>query len=163
MAGKSKVQEAQRLDLLEAILRAGATDLASIDAEIAAKEEALAAAKREIETELAMLKQLRRVLDVKLNGKPARKVRQPKAAKAKGTGGGGQGTGSDDDDTVSVGGLASQIIHLLDAGTGVAPIDLLAERLGRNVHGIKLAISKCRQLQLLDGGRVAMAGYVDED
>lgn len=58
--------------LVDLLKRAGAADLADIDQQIAAKQAELDEATKRIGGELDALKVIRKVLDVKINGKPAR-------------------------------------------------------------------------------------------
>lgn len=66
--------------LVDLLARASVADLAGIDQQIAAKQADLDAATKKLGDELDALKAIRKVIDIKLNGKPPRKVRQPKAS-----------------------------------------------------------------------------------
>ena len=72
-------------DLIDLLAKASAADLAKLDARIADKESELAAVAARIGGELESLKSLRKVIDVKLNGKPARKKPERKAKSAAAT------------------------------------------------------------------------------
>ncbi len=71
----AKTAQPSLVDLLK---KATAADLADIDQQIAAKQAELDEATKLIGGELDALKVIRKVLDVKINGKPAR---QPRGAK----------------------------------------------------------------------------------
>lgn len=61
------------------------------------------------------------------------------------------------------GALALKILAVLDTGSGVAPLEHLVKETGASAQGLNMAITKCRQLKRLDDGRIALAGYRDDD
>ncbi len=66
--------------LLDMVNAATADDLAQIDQKITSAEADLSQTVAKAEAEIASLKSLRRVIDIKINGKPARKKREAKAS-----------------------------------------------------------------------------------
>lgn len=59
--------------------------------------------------------------------------------------------------------LAYRIVSLLDHCGGVAPISHLINVLTKPAAAIAKAVEKCPQLQELPDGRIALAGYKDEE
>lgn len=59
--------------------------------------------------------------------------------------------------------LASQIISVLDSGAGVAPLEYLVRETGKGAQAVNMAITKCDRLKRMPDGRIALAGYKDED
>jgi hypothetical protein len=74
--------------LLDMLAKAGAGDLAEIDEQIATKQAELDALSKKLVDELAGLLQLRKVVNIRVNGKPPRKKPERKAKT-----GGGRGKG----------------------------------------------------------------------
>ena len=72
--------------LLEQLEACGEATLAELDEQIAAEEQQLAELTSKREAKIAALKSVRKVIDVKVNGKPARKKPQRKAEGEEGTG-----------------------------------------------------------------------------
>lgn len=77
-----KAAKQKQASLVDLLAKVSVADLADIDQQIAAKQAELDEANKRIGGELDALKTIRKVIDIKLNGKPARKKREPKAAKA---------------------------------------------------------------------------------
>lgn len=152
--------------LVELVAKATEADLASIDEQITAKEAELADATRRIGGELDALKALRKVVDVKLHGKPQRKPRQAKAASHKSNGEpNGFRSGPPAPSRVAVHSdttLASEIIGAINLHGPLLP-DTLARKLDRSPVGIKMAVGKSDHLKLLSDGRVALANHDESD
>lgn len=74
---KTATPQTSLVDLLN---KASASDLADIDQQIAAKQTELDEATKKIGGQLDSLKAIRKVLDLRINGKPARKKREPKSS-----------------------------------------------------------------------------------
>lgn len=77
-----KTAKQKPASLVDMLAKVSVADLADIDQQIAAKQAELDEATKKIGGELEALKTIRKVVDIKLNGKPARKQRQPKGTKA---------------------------------------------------------------------------------
>lgn len=73
----TKTQQPSLVDLLN---KATAADLADIDQQIADKQSELDEATKQLITDLESLKAVRKVIDIRVNGKPARKKREPRKA-----------------------------------------------------------------------------------
>lgn len=80
-----KSKQAQKL--IETLAAAGPEELAAIDEQIAALEQELAGLVADKRKAIDALKRLRAVLDVQLNGKPAKAKRQKRAAAESSAGG----------------------------------------------------------------------------
>lgn len=145
-------------NLIEVLSTAGESDLLEIDAQIEAKEKELADTTKALEGELAALQYLRRVVDVKLHGKPARKQRQAKAAKA-GPSPAQAPAGPDRDGLEPMhAALASQIVALITKEGPITP-ETIARKLDRTPQGVRMAITKAGGLfKRMSGDRVGLPG-----
>lgn len=116
-------KELKVMGVVEAVLQADADALAEIDSKIGDIEASIASQQREIEG----LRMIRRAIDVRLNGKPERKQRQPREKKVKvaePASGFEKANRTGDDEK-----LSQRIYDLLHA-EGSMPIQAIAERLG---------------------------------
>lgn len=154
--------------LLDLIGRATEADLSAIDEQIAEKQNELDAATHALQADLDSLRQLRRLIDVKLHGKPARKKTQ-----RKGRGGNGQPTDPADDARSAVveravgaheAALASKIVDLITREGPMTDI-VIARKLDRTPQGIRMALTKSAALfRRLPDARVALPGArIEED
>lgn len=66
----------QEVSIIEAFARATEADLSAIDTEIASRRDQI----KQLESEIYGLSVMRKTIDVKLHGKPARKVKAKRAA-----------------------------------------------------------------------------------
>ena len=154
--------------LVDLVAKATEADLASIDEQIKAKESELDEATKRIGGELDALKSLRKVIDLKLHGKPERKKRQPAVKLTQ------NGNGHEPDGfrlpppaksrivTAHEGALASEIIgHVTLHGPGFPAA--IARKLDRTETGVKMAVSKSDGLKTLADGRVALSTHDESE
>jgi hypothetical protein len=163
--------------LLDLVAKAGESDLAEIDQQIADQEATLADFTKKAEGDISALKALRKVINIKLHGRPPRKphvrkakgsnppqdgphaYRQPPSARpglavgpAVGSGGGAV------DGTIS-----SRVKNLLMLH-GPLSVQALSVKLACSPQAIAMAVTKSpHSFKRLNDGRVAPSNYDDSD
>lgn len=149
--------------LIDLLSKATAADLANLDQQIAEKESALAEATKNLEADLASLKALRKVIDVKLNGKPERKkpVRKAKGSvlvpQERPAYHNGDSVGHEE------AGLASKIVGLITRDGPLSP-QALAIKLGRSPQGINMSVTKMSSMfKRLSDGRIALPNHEEDE
>lgn len=144
----------QKPSLVDLVAKATAADLAVIDEQITARETELAEATARIGGELGSLKALRRVIDIKLHGKPQRKTRQPRKAQAPAA----TSHASGDAPT----GLQSEIIGFITLNGPGFP-EAIGRKLDRPAQAIACSVSKRPDLlKKLSDGRIALANHEED-
>ncbi|HWA99414.1 MAG TPA: hypothetical protein VG713_13020 [Pirellulales bacterium] len=138
----AKSNEAQRPSIVELFSQANEADLVDIDSRIAVLEEQRAGIDKQIDS----LRTVRRVIDVKLNGKPARVQRQQRKNKTTAVGRPAaqeQDDGSDD--------LFDRIkVYLEHAGETSAP--KLAAELGVSVPTVQKRLNRGQEMKVFARG-----------
>jgi hypothetical protein len=151
--------------LLDLMARATAADLAEIDQQIAAKETELAEAEKRIGGELDALKQLRKVVDVKLNGKPARKKPERKAkagVSAASSGNGHAGNGAGPINRLNDG-LAGDIVACIKLHGAAFPA-AIGRKLDRTEQAVNMSVTKRPDLlKRLSSGQIGLADHDERD
>jgi hypothetical protein len=150
------VAKDRKPNLIEVLSTASEADLLEIDDQIAAKEKELAETTKALEGELAALQYLRRVVDVKLHGKPERKQRQAKAKAAPAPHAASNGDRNEIEPMHAA--LASQIVGLITKEGPITP-EVIARKLDRTPQGVRMAITKAGGLfKRMSGDRVGLPG-----
>lgn len=141
-------------DLIDLLAKASEADLAKLDTRITDKQAELDAITMRIGGELSALQSLRKVLDIKLHGKPARKKPERKAKAASAT-----------TATVEHGaptGLAADIVACIQVHGPAFPA-AIGRKLDRTEQAINMSVTKRPDLlKRLSDERIALADHEED-